>query len=55
MNIVGVTSIGGNVGVGSTSLVVNGDVRITGVLNDQGITNINVSGACTIGVVFRPI
>ena len=51
VNIVGVTSIGGNVGVGSTSLVVNGDVRITGVLTaDQGITNINVSGACTIGV-----
>ena len=52
VNIVGVTSIGGNVGVGSTSLVVNGDARITGVLTvDQGFTNINVSGASTIGVV----
>ena len=50
VNIVGVTSIGGNVGVGSTSLVVNGDARITGVLTaDQGIS-VNVSSACTIGV-----
>lgn len=50
VNIVGVTSIGGNVGVGSTSLVVNGDARITGVLTaDQGIF-VNVSSASTIGV-----
>ena len=55
VNIVGVTSIGGNVGVGSTSLVVNGDTRITGVLTaDQGIS-VNVSSASTLGVWFQPL
>ena len=59
VNIVGVTSIGGNVGVGSTSLVVNGDVRITGVLTaDQGITNITIGVASatnlTVGDVTFP-
>ena len=54
VNIVGVTSIGGNVGVGSTSLVVNGDVRITGVLTaDQGFTSITSSNL-TIGDVTFP-
>ena len=54
VNIVGVTSIGGNVGVGSTSLVVNGDVRITGVLTvTQGFTSITSSNL-TIGDVTFP-
>ena len=54
VNIVGVTSIGGNVGVGSTSLVVNGDARITGVLTvDQGFTSITSSNL-TVGDVTFP-
>ena len=54
VNIVGVTSIGGNVGVGSTSLVVNGDARITGVLTvTQGFTSITSSNL-TVGDVTFP-
>jgi len=44
VNVVGVTSIGGNVGVGSTSLVVNGDARITGAstIGVASATNLTV-------------